>query len=103
MLKSLELWKKVVYLLYQSFKPNTMTTEIIEFFPDNWQAYWPAINVASGYPYVNVHVSYLSNGSMILRELSFPKRELILFDFTQMPALTLEVLKLVSNYNSVEV
>lgn len=80
-----------------------MEKEIIQFFPDNWQSYWPAIDTSAGYPYVNVHVQYLTTGSMILEEVSFPKRELLLFNYEQMPALILEVCKMVSTYNSVEI
>lgn len=80
-----------------------MTTEIIQFFPDNWQEYWPAIDTSCGYPHVNIHVKYLTTGSMILEEISLPKREAILFNFVEWPNLLLEVMKMVSLYNSVEI
>jgi len=80
-----------------------MDKEIIQFFPDNWQSYWPAIDTSVGYPSVNVHVQYLTTGSMILEEISFPKREALLFNFVEWPNLLLEVMKMVSTYNSVEI
>lgn len=80
-----------------------MTTESIQFFPDNWQTYWPQLDVKCGYPHVYIEVSYTEDGTMIFERLSLPKREMLLFDYTKMPTLILETLKLVSQYNGISI
>lgn len=76
--------------------------ELIEFFPEHYQIYWPGLDTKAGYPKVNVRVRYLDNGCMIFHSLELERRELLLLDKDKLNKLTEEISLFIANYNTIE-
>lgn len=77
-------------------------TEEIYFYPQNFELYWPGIELRTGAPYLILKVTYTDTGCMILDNLAFPRRELIMFNSAAYSALLTEVTDYIARYNTLE-